>query len=501
MKKLFSRLVLGFLFCIGILTIQKDNIQAEVYLDMENTAITDENVIVSAKLSGDIPYDGITIIVKKNGEEIKSLKTQINTYKDIVYTCDFKKDLGIKLEKNCLYEYSIIQHSPFMNDHYAIGEFYTGDETYVTIYKIAMNNEEEYILRSQCITGVDIGESYHYVAEGSYLQCERYVKFTVKGELPLEYDIENVSEDPTKNIIKDCYFLEELPAGVFKIGGYYIKDSEKAEIVGAKCIYFPYDLQETSNNKYTFVPEDLIEIDGQYYMYDAQTTGTKFCVEGGSHFYENVYDIYYKKCDTPTTQTSAKINFINVDTGEQIQQKVIPDLVVGERFSYVPENAYTDQKYNYVYVAEAAGNVLTLDKLWTNPENNILTVYYKVVSENADLKVADKTTSEEQPQNQTNTIQKEKPVIKKAKPAIKKISRKNKSAIKIKFSKIKKAQGYEICYSTKKSFKKSVTKRVKKTTVTLKNLKKRKTYYVKVRGYKVIEGKTYYSKYSKVKRI
>ena len=46
--------MLGFLFCIGILTIQKDNIQAEVYLDMENTAITDENVIVSAKLSGDI---------------------------------------------------------------------------------------------------------------------------------------------------------------------------------------------------------------------------------------------------------------------------------------------------------------------------------------------------------------------------------------------------------------------------------------------------------------
>ena len=83
----------------------------------------------------------------------------------------------------------------------------------------------------------------------------------------------------------------------------------------------------------------------------------------------------------------------------------------------------------------------------------------------------------------------------------KKISRKNKSAIKIKFSKIKKAQGYEICYSTKKSFKKSVTKRVKKTTVTMKNLKKRKTYYVKVRGYQTIDGKVYYSKYSKVKRI
>ena len=192
---------------------------------------------------------------------------------------------------------------------------------------------------------------------------------------------------------------------------------------------------------------------------------------------------------------------MDASTNSMIKTETIADQKIGNAYEYLPVNTFSNGTYQYAYCAEDTRNELKIDKLWTNPENNILTVYYKLAPENNDAATSDQTASEEQSQNQTDMIQKEKPVIKKAKPAIKKISRKNKSAIKIKFSKIKKAQGYEICYSTKKSFKKSVTKRVKKTTVTLKNLKKRKTYYVKVRGYQTIDGKVYYSKYSKVKRI
>ena len=43
--------------------------------------------------------------------------------------------------------------------------------------------------------------------------------------------------------------------------------------------------------------------------------------------------------------------------------------------------------------------------------------------------------------------------------------------------------------------------KVKKTTKTVTKLKKKKTYYAKVRAYKMVNGKTYYSKWSTVKKV
>ena len=60
------------------------------------------------------------------------------------------------------------------------------------------------------------------------------------------------------------------------------------------------------------------------------------------------------------------------------------------------------------------------------------------------------------------------------------------------------AKGYEISYSTKKSFKGAKKVKTSKTTYTLKKLKKGKTYYVKVRSYAKIGKKVKYGAYSKV---
>ena len=73
--------------------------------------------------------------------------------------------------------------------------------------------------------------------------------------------------------------------------------------------------------------------------------------------------------------------------------------------------------------------------------------------------------------------------------------------------KIKKQQtqttGYQIMYSQNKNFKNSKTTKInnKTTKKTIKNLKAKKKYYAKVRTYKVINGKTYYSDWSKVKQV
>ena len=74
----------------------------------------------------------------------------------------------------------------------------------------------------------------------------------------------------------------------------------------------------------------------------------------------------------------------------------------------------------------------------------------------------------------------------------------------ITWKKNKKATGYEIYMSTKKAsgYKKITTvKSWKKVTYTKKKLKKNKKYYFKVRAYKTVEGKKYYSAYSKVKAV
>lgn len=106
---------------------------------------------------------------------------------------------------------------------------------------------------------------------------------------------------------------------------------------------------------------------------------------------------------------------------------------------------------------------------------------------NNDIKV---DTNKKNKEDKINTF-------KAIKPIIKKVTNK-----KISIKKISGAIKYNIRYSTNKKFKKNnknVT--IKKTTYKFKKLKKGKTYYVKVRAYKVINKKLISTKWSKVKII
>ena len=125
-KKLFSKLVFAFMFFICILFTQKDTAKADVYLDMDNTTITEENAVVSVmSYAHGVPIKTITIVVKKDGEEIKRSVLKVNTHESERYTVDFKNDLGITLEKDSLYEYTVIQDFEFYGEAYAVGQFYT----------------------------------------------------------------------------------------------------------------------------------------------------------------------------------------------------------------------------------------------------------------------------------------------------------------------------------------------------------------------------------------
>ena len=112
------------------------------------------------------------------------------------------------------------------------------------------------------------------------------------------------------------------------------------------------------------------------------------------------------------------------------------------------------------------------------------------------------------------------------KPAIKKIIRGNNSKkVKVIYEKVEGVSGYQIKYSTSKKFTKNTTKTItvkrikrivsktdnvnksisnttKQKTTKKKTITKLKanTYYFKVRAYKIVNGKTYYSEWSKVRK-
>lgn len=74
----------------------------------------------------------------------------------------------------------------------------------------------------------------------------------------------------------------------------------------------------------------------------------------------------------------------------------------------------------------------------------------------------------------------------------------------VKYKKISGAKGYQITYSTSSKFSKAYTKSVYTTNLskTIKYLKKGKTYYVKVRGYKLDStGSKVYGKYTYIKKL
>ena len=89
------------------------------------------------------------------------------------------------------------------------------------------------------------------------------------------------------------------------------------------------------------------------------------------------------------------------------------------------------------------------------------------------------------------------------KPEMKKLTA-GKKKFTVQWKKDKKADGYQVQYSTDKKFKKnvkSVNVSKKNTKATVKKLKNGKTYRVRVRSYKKINGKKYYSGWGKVKSV
>lgn len=90
------------------------------------------------------------------------------------------------------------------------------------------------------------------------------------------------------------------------------------------------------------------------------------------------------------------------------------------------------------------------------------------------------------------------------KVSVKSVKSTSKKTMTVKWKKVSKASGYQIQYGTKSNFKKAKTVTVKSgktTSYKIKKLFSKKKYYVRMRAYKTVNGKKYYSKWSSKKSV
>ena len=116
--------------------------------------------------------------------------------------------------------------------------------------------------------------------------------------------------------------------------------------------------------------------------------------------------------------------------------------------------------------------------------------------------VTQQTAQQQLAQNDTTTAQIE---VAKPKSTNPKKVKAAKKAISVTWKKVGGVKGYQIQLATDKKFKKNkktvTVKKQKTTKTTVKKLKAKKKYYVRVRTYKIVNGKKVYSSWSKVKSV
>ena len=114
------------------------------------------------------------------------------------------------------------------------------------------------------------------------------------------------------------------------------------------------------------------------------------------------------------------------------------------------------------------------------------------------------TPTQPQPTTTTSTTTAPKPVLKPKSAKFKKVKA-AKKAVSVEWKKVSGVKGYQIQVATDKKFKKNkktvTVKKQKTTKVTIKKLKAKKQYYVRIRTYKTVNGKKVYSSWSKVKTV
>lgn len=194
----------------------------------------------------------------------------------------------------------------------------------------------------------------------------------------------------------------------------------------------------------------------------------------------------------------------NSSTGSKYYQ------MIGTQQNYIAARSQSWRPtYSVISISENELTVKTYDAA-TNSElvaDGNVSTSYTIVKENKNIDSSNNDTSTDNNSSNDNKVIDNKnddnkvTTSKVAKVKLSVVKKAGKRAVTVKYGKVANASGYKLQYAANKSFKnaKSITVSKCKTSVKIKELKK-KTYYFRVRAYKTVNGKKVYGNWSNVRK-
>lgn len=311
-----------------------------------------------------------------------------------------------------------------------------------------------------------------------YTYDNNYYTFVDSDGNHFDYDLD-FSTSQSKNHLKpgndvQCSFR------VYNIDVPFKVDIDKNPIASIEYIG---NITVSDKDKHTYDDGDY------YYDYTIYQPGAKIVI----HYKNKTSDTYICKGFYDEDEKDTYYRFINVNDSEDW-------LYIDDHYDYQYKTPWTAGGNNLIYIE--CHSVITTIPVTVIPSTPVPNPTAAQPAPAPAQQAPAPSTSTSAPAAQTTA----QPAAPKNNKKVKVASAKaGKKSIKVTWKKVKGIKGYQIQYSTNKKFKKGnktiTVKSTKSTSATIKKLKSKKKYYVRMRTYKIVNGKKVYSAWSKAKSV
>ncbi len=357
--------------------------------------------------------------------------------------------------------------------------------------------------------------------------------------------------------LRECKILDKLvlPDKLEYIGKYALDDCDHLVLyVNANTVGHQYAVD--NNISYNLLKGEIEAKEGQIsYEFDTETSTLKITGNGAMKDYETISDspFYGFGNEIKAVEIGEGISYIgsySFGNNYGISSVTMADTVteIGERAFYnaynlesieLSDNLTTVGAYAFCGCEKLGkvqlGNKLTSIGRWSfygcsdliiyTSEGSVADVYAKEngISVSHEGMTADTTETEEKTSTEataspaatgspstsasssasttTTSDSASNSLLKPAKILIKSLKNKAKKSVLVKWKKASGVEGYQVQYSLKRSFKKKASKTTKALKLRVKKLKKKKTYFFRVRAYKTVNGTRVYGAWSAKKKV
>ena len=374
--------------------------------------------------------------------------------------------------------------------------------TEATLY-VYDKDEEGTVLNKYDCGNLQFDESYNVHVDLSEYSDEgtESVMFVVKSDNEEIFQYNNsYSMYIGNDVLKDIDYIQASKLQT----EYYVGEQINLSDITMEAVYMDGSIEKKENYETNI---DSI---------DTSTAGTKTL----TITYEEVGEVrtvdipIQIKSQTTTSQTTTDKATTKQTESQTSTSKVTTKPTESQTTTDKATTKQTESQTTTDKVTTQVESQTTTDKVTTKQTESQTTTDEPTTKVESHTTMEKTTTSQAESQTVTDKstnatesrVTTKKPTINKnVKPKkVQKLTAKNvkKKRVSLKWRKVIKAKGYQIQYALDRKFKKSgKIKKTAKVSYIIKKLKKKKTYYIRVRAYVINNGKKVYGSWSKTKKI